>query len=190
MQLKLAFSRPLVIAVAIGAALLLGILYWIGRGSVHAPPSSLAPLTLTRPPKPAASVAFQGADGKIHALGDFKGKLVLLNLWAPWCAPCVKELPALAALQTAIPKDRFVVIPVDVGRDRIADASQFLNGHGASVLPAYLDSNISAFSAYGAYGLPTTILIDGKGREIARAVGPADWSAPDSIAYMKRLAGS
>jgi thiol-disulfide isomerase/thioredoxin len=181
--------RPLTIAVAIGAAVLLAVLYGITTLSVHAPPASLEPLKLTRPVKPTPSVVFAGADGKLHTLDEFKGRLVLLNLWAPWCAPCVKELPALAALQKALPRDRFAVVAVDVGRDSLAETGGFLAGHGAGALPAYLDSNTSLFRAFGAYGLPLSILIDAKGREIARAEGPADWSSPDSVRYMKQLAG-
>jgi thiol-disulfide isomerase/thioredoxin len=181
--------RPLTIAVAIGAAALLAVLYGITTLSVHAPPASLEPLKLTRPAKPTPSVVFAGADGKLHTLGEFKGRLVLLNLWAPWCAPCVKELPALAALQKALPQDRFAVVAVDVGRDTLAETGGFLTGHGAGVLHAYLDSNTSLFRAFGAYGLPLSILFDAKGREIARAEGPADWSAPESVRYLKKLAG-
>ena len=123
--------RPLTIAVALGAAALLGVLYGITTLSVHAPPPSLEPLKLTRPAKPTPSVVFAGADGKLHTLDEFKGRLVLLNLWAPWCAPCVKELPALAALQKALPRDRFAVVAVDVGRDTVAEAGSFLAGHNA-----------------------------------------------------------
>jgi thiol-disulfide isomerase/thioredoxin len=181
--------RPLTIAVAIGAAALLAVLYGITTLSVHAPPASLGPLKLTRPAKPVPSVVFAGVDGKLHTLAEFKGRLVLLNLWAPWCAPCVKELPALAALQKALPQERFAVVAVDVGRDTVAEAGSFLAGHNARSLPAYLDSNTSLFRAFGAYGLPLSVLIDAQGREIARAEGPADWSAPDSVRYLRRLAG-
>ena len=181
--------RPLTIAVALGAAALLSVLYVITTLSVHAPPASLKVLTLTHPAKTVPSAVFSGADGKLHSLGEFKGRLVLLNLWAPWCAPCVKELPALAALQKAIPQERFAVVAVDVGRDTPQEAGGFLASHGAGALHTYLDSNTSLFRAFGAYGLPLSVLIDAKGREIARAEGPADWSAPESVRYLKRLAG-
>jgi thiol-disulfide isomerase/thioredoxin len=180
--------RPLTIAVAIGVAALLGVLYWIARPDVHALPDSLKPLAETRPPAPMAAVVFEGTDGKLHGTDAFKGKLVLFNLWAPWCAPCVKELPALAALEKALPEDRFAVVAVDVGRDSAADAQAFLASHGAGALTAYHDANESVFRAYGAYGLPMSLLVDAKGQEIARSLGPADWAAPDSIAYLKYLA--
>lgn len=155
--------------------------------SVHAPPSSLDPLKLTRPAKPAPTVVFADAGGKLHNLGEFRGKTVLLNLWAEWCAPCVKELPALAALQSQMPAGRFVVVPVNVGREGGA-GQDFFKAHGAGGLKGYIDSNTSLFRSFGAYGLPMSVLIDRQGREIARAEGAADWSAPDSVAYLKRLA--
>ncbi|MDE2133089.1 MAG: TlpA family protein disulfide reductase [Alphaproteobacteria bacterium] len=180
--------RPLTLAAAVGAGALLVVLYVIAALSVHAPPASLKPLTLTRPAKPVPAAVFSAADGKLHSLSEFKGRLVLLNLWAPWCAPCVKELPALAALQKALPGDRFAVVAVDVGRDTLEEAGGFLAAHDARALHAYLDSNTSLFRAFGAYGLPLSVLIDAKGREIARAEGPAEWSAPESVRYLKRLA--
>ena len=139
MPMTLPRFRPLTIAVAIGAAALLVVLYGITTLSVHAPPASLDPLKLTRLAKPAPSVVFAGADGKLHTLDEFKGRLVLLNLWAPWCAPCVKELPALAALQKALPQDRFAVVAVDVSRDLLEEAGGFLAAHDARALHAYLE---------------------------------------------------
>jgi len=187
--MKLPRFRPLTIAVAIGAAALLAVLYGIEALSVHAPPASLQPLALTKPAKAALPVVFTGSDGTIHSLTEFKGRVVLLNLWAPWCAPCVKELPALAALQRALARERFSVVAIDVGRDTLPETSAFLASHGANALATYRDSSSSALRAYAAYGLPVSVLIDGKGREIARALGPADWSAPDSVRYLRRLSG-
>ena len=110
--------RLLVFATLAGAALLLlAVLYWTTGTTVHAPPPSLDPFKLSDTPRPAPSVAVTGPGGKLKNLHEFKGRYVLLNLWAPWCGPCVKELPALAALARALPADRVVVVPVDVGRE-------------------------------------------------------------------------
>jgi thiol-disulfide isomerase/thioredoxin len=187
MPVTLPRFRPLTIAVAIGVAALLVVLYGITALSVHAPPASLKPLALTKPPKAVPPVVFAGADGKIHGLDEFRGRLVLLNLWAPWCGPCVRELPALALLQQALRRERFTVVAVDIGRDSLPEAGTFLRTHDAKALGTYLDSNTSTFRAFGAFGLPASILIDPQGREIARVLGPAEWSAPDSVAYLKRL---
>ena len=174
-------------AIAIGAVALLVVLYWMTAVSVHAPPKSLAALVPSKPPKPAPAVVFADGAGKLHSLADYRGKVVLLNLWATWCAPCVKELPALAALEKQMPAGRFVVVPVNVGREG-GDGAAFLRAHGAGSLKGYVDSNTSLFRAFGAYGLPMSVLIDAEGREIARAEGPADWSAPDSVDYFRWLA--
>ena len=115
------------------------------------------------------------------------GRPLLVNLWATWCAPCVKELPALAELQGAMANGRLTVVAVDVARGTPADAASFLKSHNASRLTPYIDPDLALMRAFGAYGLPLTILIDDKGREVARSVGPADWSAPESIDYFKAL---
>jgi thiol-disulfide isomerase/thioredoxin len=179
--------RPLTIAVAIGAAALLAVLYWMTTVAVHAPPPALAPLKLTRPAKAVPAAAFAGADGKIHTLAEFKGRLVLLNLWAPWCAPCVTELPQLSALQKELGRGRLTVVAVNVGRSTTQETAAFLAEHGAGSLGVFRDSNVALLRAFGSGGLPVSVLIDAKGREIARADGPADWSAPESVRYLKRL---
>ena len=182
--------RLLVFATLAGAAIvLLAVLYWMMASTVHAPPASLDPLKLTNPPKPVPSVAISGPGGKLTNLRDFKGRYVLLNLWAPWCGPCVKELPALAALAKALPPGRFVVVPVDVGREGQADAQEFLAGHGAATLQTYVDPNAVLLRGFGGYGLPLTILIDPEGNEVARAEMPPNWAAPESVAYLRELIG-
>ena len=181
----------IVLAATIAAIIALGaVLYWKFSGHVHAaltPPASLARLVPAKTPTAITDVAFTGADGKRHMLSEFKGHYVLLNLWATWCAPCVKELPALARLQAELPSANLEVVPVDIARGTPADAAAFLKAHGAAPLPAFIDSDLGMMRVFGAYGLPLSVLIDDKGREIARAVGPADWDAPDAIAYFKAL---
>ena len=179
---------------AIGAVLaalaLTGVLYGITPKAVHAeagPPAALAPYAAAKTPLAVPQVAFSDAGGTRQSLAAFKGRYVLLNLWATWCAPCVRELPALAKLKSAIPKDRLSVVAVDVGRSTSADARGFLDAHGAKALDAYVDSNIALLHAFSAYGLPLTVLIDPQGREIGRAVGPAQWDAPEAIEYFRSL---
>jgi thiol-disulfide isomerase/thioredoxin len=150
-------------------------------------PPTLDPLKLAETPRPAPAVAVTGPGGKLINLRAFKGRYVLLNLWAPWCGPCVKELPALAALQRSLPPDRFVVVPVDVGREGQADAQDFLKAHGAGSLTTYADTNLALMRAFNGYGLPISALIDPEGNEIARADGAPDWSKPDSVDYLRWL---
>jgi thiol-disulfide isomerase/thioredoxin len=158
--------------------------------AVHAnaaPPAALAPFTLAAKPAAVPAVAIGDSSGARLSLAAFKGRYVLLNLWAPWCAPCVKELPALARLKAAIPQQQIAVVAVDVGRGSVVDARRFLDSHDAKALDTYVDTNIALLRAFGAYGLPLTILIDPNGREIGRAVGPVAWDSKEAVDYFRAL---
>jgi len=183
-------ARSIAIAMFLGAGALLVVLYGMWASRVHEPlkpPASLARLTPVDKARPVPAVAFMDAAGRTHSLKDFRGHYVLLNLWAVWCAPCVKELPALAKLQSALPPGQMEVVAVDVARGSPKDAADFLKSHNATALTPYIDPNLTLMRAFGAYGLPMTILIDDKGNQIAHAMGPADWDTPDAIDYFKTL---
>jgi len=183
-------ARSIAIAVFLGAGALLVVLYGMWAMRVHEPlkpPASLARLTPVEKVEAVPAVAFMGADGRMHTLKDFKGRYILLNLWAVWCAPCVKELPALAKLQSALPPGQMEVVAVDVARGTPKDAADFLQSHNATALTPYIDPNLTLMRAFGAYGLPMTVLIDDKGNQVARAMGPAEWDTPDAIDYFKAL---
>ena len=173
-------------AVVIAAAVLLYPSHGGVHASVSAEPPSLAALK-SEPPHAVSDVAFDDASGARHTLSSYKGRYVLLNLWATWCAPCVKELPALARLQGAVPARALTVLTVNVGHGSAGDTIAFLKQHGAGALPANLDTDTAFLRTFGAFGLPLSVLIDPQGREIARAVGPAEWDAPGSISYFKAL---
>ena len=132
--------------------------------------------------------SFLDASGGKHSIGEFKGKYVLVNLWATWCAPCVSELPSLVKLQAAVPGLK--VLAVDVGHDKTDKAAAFLKDHKADALGTYVDTELALLHAFGAYGLPTTVLIDPSGKEVAKAQGPAEWNAPQFVAYFKSLTSS
>lgn len=181
--------RPLFIAAAavilagLGAAFLYGM-----HGKVHAPgrpPAAISRLKLAGTPQPVPGAAFTDAKGGHHILAEFKGHYVLLNLWATWCAPCVQELPALSRLKPAIPD--LQVVAVNVGRSTPEETRAFLADHKAGNLTVYNDSDVALVRAFKAYGLPLSVLIDGQGREIARAEGPGNWDAPEAIAWFKSL---
>jgi thiol-disulfide isomerase/thioredoxin len=132
----------------------------------------------------AAQFAFKDAAGKDRTLADWKGKVVLVNLWATWCAPCRKEMPQLAELQKRFGGDAgpgFEVVAVSVDRKGLEASSEFLKSVGADALSLYIDQPGVSLGATKSPGLPTTILIDRKGREIGRLLGPADWIAPEAV---------
>ena len=183
-------TKKIIISLAVIAALALGVLYGKGLLSVHQgfqPPASLSVLKLEKSPKPAPDVRFTEAAGDRHALDAFRGRYVLLNMWATWCAPCVSELPSLARLAQFAPGLK--VLAIDTDHEKV-DAAGFLKSHGAGTLPVYVDSERMMLRSFVVPGLPTTILIGPDGKVIARAEGPADWGTPESVAYFKRITGT
>ncbi len=130
-------------------------------------------------PKPVATVAFDDAEGRSRTLADFKGKVVLLNIWATWCVPCRKEMPALDRLQGAMGSPDFEVLPVSIDRGGIAKVRDFYSEIGVRHLAIYIDVSGQAPRALGAVGLPTTLVIDRAGQEVGRVIGPAEWDSSE-----------
>ena len=183
-------TKKIIISLAVIAALALGVLYGKGLLTVHQgfqPPASLAVLQLEKTPKPAPDVRFTDAAGGGHALDAFRGRYVLLNMWATWCGPCVNELPSLARLAQFAPGLK--VLAIDTDHEKV-DAAGFLKSHSAGALPVYVDSERMMLRSFVVPGLPTTILIGPDGKVIARAEGPADWGSEESVVYFKRITGS
>jgi thiol-disulfide isomerase/thioredoxin len=184
------------LAVAAFAAVLIGavaaVLYVTRLGPVHegatSRPSVLAKLRPAEKPAPIPAVAVADATGHLHKLTEFRGRYMLLNLWATWCAPCVRELPALAQLQKRLGPNGVSVVPVNVGHSTAAETAAFLASHSAGALPVYIDSSFAFLRAFRAYGLPVTVLVDPQGREVARVTGAVQWDAKDSVDYFKSLA--
>jgi thiol-disulfide isomerase/thioredoxin len=180
-------ARIVLYAVAAVAVTLLVAVVMVAR-SVLSPPAGLEHLTLQNP-RPAPDVVFADDGGNMHRLADFRGRFVLLNLWGTWCAPCAREMPSLSRLSLAMPQSRFVVIAVALPPGNVKEIRDFLAEHGASRLAVYRDSQTAFMRAFRAYGIPVTVLIDRRGQEIARAVGPGQWDTPSSVAYIKSLTG-
>lgn len=134
-------------------------------------------------PQPIDAIQFEDADGPSRSLNDFRGKVVLLNIWATWCTPCRKEMPTLDRLQAALGGDNFEVVALSIDR-RMDAVRKFFAEVGIQRLAMYLDSSAKATRQLGAVGLPTTLLIDREGREIARLIGPAEWDSPEIAAFI------
>ena len=184
-------TKKIIISLAVITALVLGVLYGKGLLSVHQglePPPSLSALVLEKAPKMAPNVQFTDAKGTRYALDAFRGRYVLLNLWATWCGPCVNELPSLARLSRFAPGVR--VMAIDTADLATVDAARFLKEHNAGNLAAYRDSDKVMMKTFGAYALPMTVLIDPQGKVIAKAAGPADWGSPEAVVYFKRITGT
>lgn len=182
-------TRLVFYALAVIAAGIVALFYVTRVSRVHeGPPPALAKLQPDKAPAAVPAVAFVDAGGGTHRLSDYRGRYLLLNLWATWCAPCVKELPALSGLKQAMAGQNFAVVAVDVGRDSSDDAAKFLKSHRAGSLAVYRDTNAAFLHAFGAYGLPMTVLIDPQGREVARAIGAVEWNDKAAIAWFRDVA--
>lgn len=189
-------KRAKLIASLAGAAFLIaGAVYLIGQGGGNPVPAerSAAYAALDRAatgevanftPKPApvalADVTFRDAEGRERSLADFRGKLVLLNLWATWCAPCREEMPELDALQAELGGEHFEVLALSVDTAGQEQVVSFLISVGVAHLAPYHDPTAKANFTLGAFGLPTTILISPQGDEIGRMAGPAHWASEDA----------
>jgi thiol-disulfide isomerase/thioredoxin len=126
-------------------------------------------------PRPAPEVDFADQSGKTVALADFKGRVVLVNLWATWCAPCVKEMPSLARLQAKMGGLAILAVSEDRGGEKVV--APFLAKLNLAGLAIYLDPKNDAAHAFRAQGLPTSILIGRDGRIIGTLEGAADWDS-------------
>ena len=138
-------------------------------------------------PKPIAALQFDDAEGRSRSLADFKGKVVLLNIWATWCVPCGKEMPALDRLQATLGGPDFEVVALSIDRGGMDVVRKFLAEIGVRNLAIYLDTAGKAMRALGALGLPTTLLVGRDGLELGRLVGPAEWDSAEAIAFVRSI---
>lgn len=136
-------------------------------------------------PKPLPEIQFEGGDGQQHALSGFRGKVLLLNIWATWCGPCRREMPTLNRLQAELGGPDFEVMALSIDRAGTDVVRKFYAEVGVTHLAMYIDNSGKAARELGAVGLPTTLLIDREGREIGRLVGPAEWDAPEMVAFIR-----
>jgi thiol-disulfide isomerase/thioredoxin len=200
---------PVVIgAVAIGAVIGFAGVYGIGglrrnasgdpacRGAVDlarkiAPLAhgEVAALTMAAAPLRLPDLAFEDADGKPKKLSDWRGRLVLVNLWATWCVPCRKEMPALESLQTRLGGPNFEVVAINIDTRDPEKPKKFLKEADLTRLGYYSDQNAKVFQdlkAIGrALGMPTSVLVDSQGCEIATISGPAEWGSDDALMLIK-----
>lgn len=190
-------NRKMIAAVA-GAAVMAGVGLGIlqSRPSWHTGAATVEPavssltnfkFTIYATPKPIAPLTFIDATGHRHTLADFRGKLVLLNVWATWCPPCREEMPTLDRLQQNMGGTDFAVVPlsIDAGDGGVAQVRQFYRTAGVTHLPIFNDSTGTAAEKVGTVALPTTLLIDRDGREIGRTVGPAGWNSAEVAALIR-----
>ena len=158
-----------------------------GRKLLAAPELPTARLSLITPPRAAPEIVFQQADGTQHTLEKFRGWGMVVNFWATWCAPCVAEMASLSVLSKTLAPHDIAVMPLSSDRGGLAKVEAFYAERGITGLPILLDPKGSAGQAWGARGIPTTLIIDRLGRERARAEGAADWATPAAAELIRKL---
>ena len=146
-------------------------------------------VTPVTPPKPIPPVAFTDEADHSLSLADFKGRAVLLNLWATWCVPCRKEMPSLDRLQAKLGGSRFQVIAVSIDNQGGVVVQPFYRELGLQSLGIYLDASGKTPSALDIEGVPATLLIDANGREIGRKLGALEWDSATVIDTLRKIFG-
>lgn len=137
--------------------------------------------------KPAGTSAFTSLDGDQQTLADYKGKVILLNFWATWCPPCLKEMPTLSALQANLGGDDFEVLTIATGPNNPVKMRAFFDEIGVDNLPLLQDQRKGLAHEMAVLGLPITVILNREGQEIARLRGDADWNS-DSAQTILRAA--
>jgi len=175
LALAVAFAQPRMTAAADPAPPLLGA---FGQN-----------FTLLDPPVPTPLEAFADLTGNRVRLADFKGRVVLLNFWATWCAPCVREMPSLDRLQAALGDRGLRVVAVSIDRGGAKSIRPFAERLGLAHLGLYHDPKGALFQAFGVAGLPASFVIDRNGGIAGAYAGPAEWDGPEARALIEHYLG-
>jgi len=149
----------------------------------------VAALTMATTPLLLPDLTFEDADGQPKKLSDWRGKTVLVNLWATWCVPCRKEMPALDSLQTKLGDKDFEVVAINIDTRDPDKPKNFLREANLTRLGYFSDQKAKVFQDLKnigkALGMPTSVLVDGQGCEIANIAGPAEWASDDAVKLIK-----
>jgi len=153
----------------------------------------VAAVSVTDKPRRVPDLAFQDRSGQPTTLSHWRGRVVLLNLWATWCVPCRKEMPALDRLEETLGSPRFEVVAVNIDTRDPDKPRSWLNEIGVTHLGYYADPSAKVFqdlkAAGKAFGMPTTLIIDPQGCELATLAGPAEWASDDAMKLIEATIG-
>ena len=140
---------------------------------------------LSPSPNPAPDISFSDLSGNTLGLEDFRGQVLVVNYWATWCAPCLRELPSLERMQAAVDHPEFRLLAISIDREGVEKVAPFLDENDFGGLPAYLDPSGQSAIDLEVFGMPTTIVFDRQGREIGRYTGATEWDEPEAVALIR-----
>ena len=136
---------------------------------------------------PIPELQFTDSEQHPRTLADFRNRIVLLNIWATWCLPCRKEMPTLDRLQAELGGPDFEVLALSVNHGGLEKVKRFYVDNGIQHLAIHIDTSGQANFKLATAGLPMTLLIDRQGQELGRLIGPAEWDAPDMVAFLRSI---
>jgi thiol-disulfide isomerase/thioredoxin len=153
----------------------------------------VAAITMATRPQKLPELSFHDGAGQVRTLADWRGRVVLLNLWATWCVPCRKEMPALDGLEARLGGPRFQVVAVNIDTRDPDKPRNWLKETGIDHLAYYADASAKVFQdlklAGKAFGMPTTLIVDPQGCEIGNLAGPAEWASDDAVKLITAALG-
>ncbi|MEQ8246231.1 MAG: TlpA disulfide reductase family protein [Alphaproteobacteria bacterium] len=180
---KLAFPAGGILAAAVAIVLYLGLQPGPKTGAGPRVEGQVQHFVLA--PRPTPQTEWRDATGGKVSLADFNGKVVMVNFWATWCAPCVRELPSIDRLQAELGGDDFTVVAINIDTGGEAIAAPFAKRLALDNLALYLDPRGAASRAMGVNVMPTTVVFDRRGKEVGRLEGGAEWDSPEALALLR-----
>ena len=188
------FRNKIGLVVTAAATTLIGCL-WIMTSQVDPIPThpgagpervgQMQSFAMTPSLRPRLTVGWKDASGQEVSLAAFRGKVVMLNFWASWCSPCLRELPSINRLQARLGGDQFTVVALNVDRGGKSVASRYTRRLKLDKLALYVDQDNNAAKSMKLQNMPTTIIFDSKGREVGRLVGAAEWDTEEAVNLLK-----
>jgi thiol-disulfide isomerase/thioredoxin len=176
--------RRMALAAAAGS---LAATVWPRKPIAEPLPALTGALTEVSPPQNPPDGVFVSQDGVSHHLGEFKGRGMVVNMWATWCVPCIAEMPSLDTLSKTLAPMDIAVLPLSSDRGGVEAVSAWYQAHGITGLPVLLDPKGAMARAFNARGIPTTVIINTAGQVVARLEGAADWASPAAQALIRQL---